>query len=95
MRQSDPQLSKLAVETWILTSLVGMEPELMCERERYHLDIVELTSVYGTGSETKLLEKGWTLFLSGVARGERWRPGVGLLVTHQFGTNINSVYSDE
>ena len=43
---------------------MGKEPELVSEVERYQLDIVELTSMYKTGSVTYLLEKGWTLFHS-------------------------------
>jgi len=49
--------------------------------ERYQLDIVGLTSTRSTGSGTKLLEKGWTLFFSGVAQGERRRAGVGILTS--------------
>jgi len=37
------------------------------EVEQYQIDIVGLTSTHSTGSGTKLLEKGWTLFFSGVA----------------------------
>jgi len=40
------------------------------EVEQYQLDIVGLTSTHNAGSGTKLLEKGWTLFFSGVAHGE-------------------------
>ena len=43
--------------------------------ERFRLDIVDLTS-HGTSP----LERGWTLFHSGVARGERRRAGVGILI---------------
>lgn len=52
----------------------------MCRRdERFRLDIIGLTSTHSTGSETNLLERGWTLFHTGVFPGERWRAGVGLL----------------
>jgi len=37
------------------------------------------------GSGTSLLERGWTLFHSGVALGERRRAGVGILVSPRFG----------
>ena len=49
----------------------------MREVERYRLDIVGLTSTHNLGSGTQLLERGWTLHFSGVARGERRRAGVG------------------
>jgi len=41
---ADPQCCKLALATWNVTSLVGKEPEWVCEVERYQLDIVGLTS---------------------------------------------------
>lgn len=39
-----------------MISLVGTEPELVREVERYPLDIVELTSSHSLGSGNKLLE---------------------------------------
>uniref|UniRef100_A0A8C6MIP9 C2H2-type domain-containing protein n=1 Tax=Nothobranchius furzeri TaxID=105023 RepID=A0A8C6MIP9_NOTFU len=38
-RRSDPRLQKLALSTWNVTSLVGKEPELVGEVERFRLDI--------------------------------------------------------
>ncbi|KAM8749158.1 craniofacial development protein 2-like [Acanthopagrus schlegelii] len=70
----------LAMGTWNVTSLGGKEPELVREVERYRLEIVGLSSTHSLGSGTELLERGWTLFYSGVARGERRRAGVGLLI---------------
>ncbi|TWW62932.1 hypothetical protein D4764_04G0015790, partial [Takifugu flavidus] len=61
--------------TWNVTSLVGKEPELVREVEKFRLDIVGLTSTHGKGSGTSLLERGWTLYHSGVADGERRRQG--------------------
>ena len=53
----------------------------MREAERFRLDIVGLTSTHGTSTHgTSPLERGWTLFHSGVARGERCRAGVGILI---------------
>ncbi|TWW80607.1 R2 Retrovirus-related Pol polyprotein from type I retrotransposable element [Takifugu flavidus] len=72
---SDPRLHKLALGTWNVTSLVGKEPELVREVEKFRLDIVGLTSTHGKGSGTSLLERGWTLYHSGVADGERRRAG--------------------
>ncbi|TWW65506.1 R2DM Retrovirus-related Pol polyprotein from type II retrotransposable element [Takifugu flavidus] len=66
--------------TWNVTSLVGKEPELVREVEKFRLDIVGLTSTHGKGSGTSLLERGWTLYHSGVADGERRRAGVAILV---------------
>ncbi|TWW56094.1 hypothetical protein D4764_08G0000810 [Takifugu flavidus] len=56
------------------------EPELVREVEKFRLDIVGLTSTHGKGSGTSLLERGWTLYHSGVADGERRRAGVAILV---------------
>ncbi|TWW74022.1 hypothetical protein D4764_14G0000230 [Takifugu flavidus] len=65
--RSDSRLHKLALGTWNVTSLVGKEPELVREVEKFRLDIVGLTSTHGKGSGTSLLERGWTLYHSGVA----------------------------
>ena len=70
----------LAMGTWNVASLGGKEPELVREAERYWLEIVGLASTHSLGSGTELLERGWTLFYSGVAHGERRRAGVGLLI---------------
>uniref|UniRef100_UPI0037E775E1 G-protein coupled receptor 4-like n=1 Tax=Semicossyphus pulcher TaxID=241346 RepID=UPI0037E775E1 len=53
---------------WNVTSLVGKEPELVREVERYQLQIVGLTSTHSSGSGTNILERGWTLAFSGVAQ---------------------------
>lgn len=60
----------------------------MREVERYRLDIVGLASTHSLGSGTQLLERGWTLFYSGVARGERRRAGVGLLIAPQLSRHV-------
>ena len=78
--RSDPRLLKLALGTWNVTCLLGKEPELVHKAERFWLDIVGLPLMHGLGSGTSLLEMGWTLFHSGVARGERRRADVGLLI---------------
>nr|XP_054596344.1 craniofacial development protein 2-like [Nothobranchius furzeri]XP_054596345.1 craniofacial development protein 2-like [Nothobranchius furzeri] len=83
--RSDPRLRKLALGTWNVTSLVGKEPELVCEVERFRLDIVGLTSTHGSGSGTSFLERGWTFYHSGVAPTERRRAGVGILVAPHLG----------
>ena len=78
--RSDPRLQKLTLSTWNVTSLMGKEPELVREVEKFRLDIVGLTSTHSKDSGTTLLERGWTLFHSGVANGERRRAGVAILV---------------
>ena len=83
--RSDPRLQKLALGTWNVTSLAGKEPELVCEVEKFRLDIVGLTSTHSLGSGTSPLERGWTLFHSGVAQGERRRAGVGILIAPRLG----------
>uniref|UniRef100_A0A671TZG4 Reverse transcriptase domain-containing protein n=1 Tax=Sparus aurata TaxID=8175 RepID=A0A671TZG4_SPAAU len=87
-RRPDPRMVTLAMGTWNVTSLGGKEPELVREVERYRLEIVGLTSTHSLGSGTQLLERGWTLFHSGVARGERRRAGVGLLIAPQLSRHV-------
>ncbi len=83
----DPWLHKLALWTRNVTSLVGQEPELR-EVERYQLDIVGLTSTHSIVSKTKLLERGWTLFFSGVIQSERRWAGVGILTSPQLSAGV-------
>ena len=59
-RWSVPRLLKLAIGTWNVNSLMGKEPELVREVERYRLDIVSLTSTHSLGSRISLLERGQT-----------------------------------
>ncbi|KAK3528665.1 hypothetical protein QTP70_007204 [Hemibagrus guttatus] len=80
-QQPKPWTKNLAFGTWNVTSLGGKEPELVREVERYRLEIVGLASTHSLGSGTQLLERGWTLFFSGVPHGERRQAGVGLLIT--------------
>ena len=55
------------------------------EVEKFRLDMVGLTSTHSKGSGTSLLERGWTLFHSGVATGERRRAGVAILIAPRLG----------
>ncbi|KAK3572679.1 hypothetical protein QTP86_004028 [Hemibagrus guttatus] len=66
----------------------GKEPELVREVERYWLEIVGLASTHSLGSGTQRLERGWTLFFSGVPHGERRRAGVGLLIAPQLSRHV-------
>jgi len=50
--------------------------------------MVELTSTHSTGSGTKLLERGWTLYFSGVAQSVRRRAGVGILTSPQLSAAV-------
>ncbi|TWW73510.1 hypothetical protein D4764_15G0009040 [Takifugu flavidus] len=86
--RSDPRLHKLTLGTWNVTSLVGKEPELVREVEKFRLDIVGQTSTHGKDFGTSLLERGWTLYHSGVADGERRRAGVAILVAPQLSACI-------
>ncbi|KAK3514352.1 hypothetical protein QTP70_015881 [Hemibagrus guttatus] len=83
-----PWTKNLAFGTWNVTSLGGKEPELVREVERYRLEIVGLDSTHSLGSGTQLLERGWTLFFSGVPHGERRRAGVGLLIAPQLSRHV-------
>ncbi|KAK3556337.1 hypothetical protein QTP70_007103 [Hemibagrus guttatus] len=74
--------------TWNVTSLGGKEPELVREVELYRLEIVGLASTHSLGSGTQLLERGWTLFFSGVPHGERRRAGVGFLIAPQLSRQV-------
>ena len=87
-RRPNPRTVTLAMGTWNVTSLGGKEPELVREVEQYQLEIVGLASMHSLGSGTKLLERGWTLFYSGVAHGERRRAGVGLLIAPQLSRHV-------
>ncbi|KAK3553774.1 hypothetical protein QTP70_009300 [Hemibagrus guttatus] len=64
-RRPKPWTKNLAFGTWNVTSLGGKEPELVREVERYRLEI-RLASMHSLGPGTQLLERGWTLFFSGV-----------------------------
>ncbi|KAK3506799.1 hypothetical protein QTP70_028368, partial [Hemibagrus guttatus] len=66
----------------------GKEPKLVREVERYWLEIVGLASMHSLGSGTQLLERGWSLFFSGVPHGERRRAGVGLLIAPQLSCHV-------
>ncbi|KAK3560227.1 hypothetical protein QTP86_002185 [Hemibagrus guttatus] len=83
-----PWAKNLAIETWNVTSLGGKEPELVREVERYRLEIVGFASMHSLGSGTQLLERGWTLFFSGVPHGERCQAGVGLLIAPQLSHHV-------
>ncbi|KAK3543152.1 hypothetical protein QTP70_011945 [Hemibagrus guttatus] len=83
-----PWTKNLAFGTWTVTSLGGKEPELVREVERYRLEIVGLTSTHSLGSGTQLLERGWSLFYSGVPYGQRRRAGVGLLIAPQLSRHV-------
>ncbi|KAK3539309.1 hypothetical protein QTP86_034532 [Hemibagrus guttatus] len=74
--------------TWNVTSLGGKEPKLVREVEWYRLEIVGLASTHSLGFGTQLLERGWTLFVSGVPHGERHRAGVGLLIVPQLSRHV-------
>ncbi|KAK3569395.1 hypothetical protein QTP86_027811 [Hemibagrus guttatus] len=78
----------MAFGTWNVTSLGGKEPELVREVEWYWLEIVGLASTHSLGSGTQLLERGWTLFFSGVPHGERRWAGVGLLIAPQLSRHV-------
>ncbi len=60
----------------------------MREVDRYQLEIVGITSTHSLGSGTTLLERGWTLYYSGVAHGERRRADVGLLIAPQLSCHV-------
>ncbi|KAK3574013.1 hypothetical protein QTP86_034352 [Hemibagrus guttatus] len=47
-----------------------------------------LSSQNSLGSGAQLLERGWTLFFSGVPNGERRRAGVGLLIAPQLSRHV-------
>ncbi|KAK3539429.1 hypothetical protein QTP70_007670 [Hemibagrus guttatus] len=66
----------------------GKEPELVREVERYRLEIVVLASTHSLGSGNQLLERGWTLFYSGVPHGERHRSWVNLLIAPQLSHHV-------
>ncbi|KAK3548413.1 hypothetical protein QTP70_012739 [Hemibagrus guttatus] len=87
-RRPKPWTKNLAFGTWNVTSLGGKEPELVREVERYRLEIVGLASTHSLGSGTQLLERGWTVFFSGVPHGERHQALVGLLLAQQLSHHV-------
>lgn len=78
-QQNRPRWQRLALGN--VTSLWGKELELVQEDECYHLDLVGLTSTHSLSSRTTLLDRGWTLFFSGVVQGMRCWAGVGILTS--------------
>ena len=80
--RSESLVLKLAIGILNVTSLMGKEPELVWEIERYRLEIVGLASTDSLDPGTSLLESGWTLFYDGVV------PGVGLVIAPQFSGNM-------
>lgn len=66
----------------------------MREVERYRQDIVRLASTHSLGSGTQLIERGWTLHFTGVARGEQ-RTGAGLLTAPQLSHHVLNVLQIE
>ena len=72
-RQPRPGQQRLTLGMWNVTTLGGKEQEPVREVERYWLDLVGLTSMHNMGSGSKHLDRGWTLFFSGVAKGVRHR----------------------
>ena len=87
-RRPRPGQQRLILGTWNVTSLGGKELELVLEVERYQLDLVGLTSTHSTGSGSKLLDRGWTLFSSGVAKGVRHRAGMGILTSQPLSATV-------
>jgi len=84
--RADRWRHRIALGTWNVTSPAGKEQELVREVEQYQLDIVGLISTHSSG--TKLREKGWTLFFSVVAQGERCRAGVGILTSPRLSAAV-------
>ena len=44
--------------------------------------------MHSLGSGTQLLQRGWTLFYSGVAHSQKWRAGLGLLIATQLSRHV-------
>lgn len=65
---------------WIFTSLLEKELELVCKMKSCGVDIVCLRSTHRTGSGTKCLNQGWSLFYSRVPTGDGSQSGVGILI---------------
>ena len=84
----NPRMVTRAMGIWNVTLLGGKEPELVQEVEQCRLERVGLTSTHSLGSGTQLLEKGWTIFYSGVVRSERRRAGVGLLTVPKLSHHV-------
>ena len=71
---------KMEFGTWNISSLNGKEIELVREAEKYHLDILGLSSTKRKGSGIEDIE-GWKLFHSGCDPTTRAKAGVGILTS--------------
>lgn len=60
----------------------------MWEVKHYQLDLVGLASMHSIGSGSKLLDRGWTLFFSEVAKGVRRQVGVGILTSPRLSAAV-------
>lgn len=79
-----PKKKPQAVEALNVTSLVGKKLELVQQVERCWLDTVRLTSTHSLGSGAQLLD----LHFSAVARGDRQRAVVDLLIACQLSRQV-------
>lgn len=82
----NPRRWRLTIRTWNLHSLSGKE--LVGEAERHQLEIVGPPFMHCVESENLLLSRGWTVFRSGVGRGEKQQTAVGLLKALQLGRHV-------
>ena len=82
----DPR-QQLTLGTWNVRTLWEKEQELVREVERYNLDLVGLTSTRHRSCGSKTLNRGWTLFFSGVAEGVSCM-GVGILINPRLRATV-------
>ncbi|KAK3534060.1 hypothetical protein QTP86_001191 [Hemibagrus guttatus] len=85
----DPTRSTRPLTTWLLGSFGYSNPSTTI-RWRFKEGRGSKRACLHTqpGLWTQLLERGWTLFYSGVPHGERCRAGVGLLIAPQLSRHV-------
>ena len=72
---------QLLLGNWNILTLTGKELELVEEAERYHLDIIGVSSTKPRGSGAVDLDGGWKLFYSGPDLSMSAQAGVGILAS--------------
>ncbi|CAF1534892.1 unnamed protein product [Adineta ricciae] len=71
---------KTNIGTWNVTSLNGKEVEVVEEAQKYHLDILGISSTKRKGKGSITLNNGWQLYYSGVDTTTFAQAGVAILV---------------
>ena len=77
---------QLQLSNWNILNLTGKKLELVEEANRYHLDVIGVSSTKRRGSRTVDLDGGWKLVYSGADPSMSDRAGVGILTNPGYQT---------